>query len=75
MSERDSLVGQKLVMIRPMAQTEKNAEGWEAGTERSVILVFEDGTVLFASRDEEGNGPGVLVGYDPNGDGFILVPS
>lgn len=40
-----------------------------------VAVVFDDGTVLYASTDSEGNGPGALFGYGPDGEGFTLAPT
>ena len=54
-----------------MTEKEKEDVGWD--TCRTVTaLVLDDGTVLFASCDEEGNRPGELFGYDPNGRGFTV---
>jgi len=55
------LIGQKLVEIRPM--TDDHAEqvfgdSWRA----PCVLVFEDGSIIYASRDDEGNGGGAMFG-------------
>lgn len=71
----EDLIGKKLVAIRPMTQAEKDDEGWESGGEETAVLEFEDGTVLFASRDYEGNGPGAIFGKNAKGEGFTLMPS
>lgn len=71
----DDLIGKKLVAIRPMTPIEKADEGWDFGGEETAVLEFEDGTVLFASRDYEGNGPGAIFGKNAKGEGFTLMPS
>lgn len=71
----EDLIGKKLVAIRPMTPIEKADEGWDFGGEETAALGFEDGTVLFASRDYEGNGPGAIFGKNAKGEGFTLMPS
>ena len=53
------IIGHKIKAIRPMSKAEKDAEGWNRG---AAILELDNGVKLYASRDEEGNGPGVLFG-------------
>jgi hypothetical protein len=57
----DGLVGKKVVAVRGMTSTEMRKEGWDT-TERATVIEFDDGTKIFASQDEEGNGPGTLFG-------------
>jgi len=52
-----NIVGQKIIEFRRMTPNEIEASGWDNGTD---IIVLEDGTVIYPSRDDEGNGPGVL---------------
>jgi len=55
------LKGKKVKIIRPMTDKEKKAEGWAEnyhGT--TTVIELEDGTLLYPSCDEEGNGLGVL---------------
>ena len=60
------LIGQKLVRIRPITQEELEAEGWDyAGA--TCVLEFEDGTIIYPSQDDEGNGAGTLFGKTPDG--------
>ena len=57
------LVGQKIVAIRKLTKKELKDEGWEVGRfGLPLVIVLEDGSKLYASQDEEGNGPGVLFG-------------
>ena len=53
------LIGAKLIEIRNLTQEELEYEGWDRGTK---ALVFDNGCILYASKDEEGNGSGALFG-------------
>ena len=68
-----NLVGQTIKAVRPMTKKELTAEGWETGSRHGTptALVLADGTVLYASQDPEGNGPGALFGKK-GGDAFAL---
>jgi hypothetical protein len=66
------LLGKKIVEIRHLTTDEMDEYGWE-GEEPAVALVLDDGTLLFSSRDEEANGPGVIFGKEPDGGVFTLV--
>ncbi len=59
MSEERSIAGLKITRVRRMNQYEMEHEGWERPT---TVLELEDGSILFPSRDDEGNGPGALFG-------------
>ncbi len=68
----DEVKGQKIVAVRPMVKDEMIAEGWD---EPALVLMLENGTILYASRDPEGNGPGALFGYNPKkNERFVLEP-
>lgn len=66
-----ALIGLKLVSIRPMTAKEKDSQGWEGNTATSV-LVFEDGSLIYPSSDDEGNGAGTLYGQNKKGDFFYV---
>lgn len=55
-----TLVGQKILKIRRMTNAELNREGWTDIHKTTMALVLDNGTVVYASRDDEGNGPGTL---------------
>lgn len=65
------IVGNRIVEIRQMTRAEQEAEGWSKGT---TAIVLENGIVLYASHDEEGNGAGEMFGND-NGKTFMLALS
>ena len=61
----DNILGQTITVIRPMTKAELKKEGWEdTSGHSSTVMVLGNGTKLYASRDEEGNGPGAIFGVD-----------
>lgn len=67
----DPLIGKTVKSIRKMTKTEAEFHGWELGFDSgSTVIVFSDGTKLFASRDPEGNGPGSFFGVGSDGKEF-----
>jgi len=58
---KDGLVGKKVVAVRGMTNAEMRKEGWDT-SERATVIVFDDDTKVYASQDEEGNGPGAFFG-------------
>jgi hypothetical protein len=68
------LVGRVVKAVRPMTEAELGAEGWEARRGGApAVIEFEDGTIVYPSRDDEGNGPGALFGVDGRGRSFQLA--
>jgi len=71
MTEGNSEIeGQTVKRVRPMTRAEMVNEGWE---ESGMVIVLNNGTLLYASRDDEGNGPGTIFGTRKDGGGFALV--
>lgn len=62
--EADPLIGQTVENIREMTDEEMETEGWNPNTThtRPAAIEFDDGAVVYASTDPEGNGPGALFG-------------
>ena len=67
------LVGRKIVEIRPMTNEEMSSEYWDTRDNKPTVIVLDDGTKLYPSRDEEGNGPGCLFGMSQDGRNFALL--
>jgi hypothetical protein len=68
---KDPIIGKKIIGIRDMTKQEMEDNGWdEYLRDRPSVLVLEDETILFASQDPEGNGPGALFGVTKDGGGF-----
>ena len=66
-----NLVGGTIKTVRWMTAAEMEKEGWNRP---AIVLEMEEGGKLFASQDEEGNGPGTLFGEDKNGDTIYIMP-
>jgi hypothetical protein len=67
-----SMVGKRVVQVRPMTAGEKTGMGW-FGRDAGTVLVFDDGTMALVSQDPEGNGPGCLFLQDKGGAGGMVV--
>ncbi len=68
------LVGARLVGVRTLSARELAREGWPAD-DHALALVFDNGLIVYASRDDEGNGPGALFGATARGQGFRICAS
>jgi len=64
------MIGKKVVEVKLMSDAEVDDFGWHQST---MVLVFDDGTEVFAASDEEGNGPGCLFGVEPDGSEFYVT--
>lgn len=60
--EKTGLIGRTIKAVRPMTARELASQGWEDDPHGGIVLILDDGTRLYPSRDEEGNGPGALFG-------------
>ena len=58
------LVGKKIADVRYLGPGEVENLGWSSSC---LVIQLEDGTLLFPSQDDEGNGPGALFGNDSRG--------
>ena len=66
--------GLAITGVRYLSGREMDTEGWEA-CDAGVALTLSDGSMIFASQDYEGNGPGALFGRMRTGEQFILSPA
>lgn len=68
------IVGKEIVDARKMTEEELEREGWRMPRlqEDPVALELDDGTIIYPSRDPEGNGPGSLFGFGPGGPPFSV---
>lgn len=56
-------IGKTITAVRPMTKEEAEREGWSFGRHSAPsVVVLSDGSLIYASRDPEGNGPGELFG-------------
>lgn len=51
------LVGKKIAAVSYLTEEELTELGWDSSC---IAIELDDGTVIFASQDDEGNGPGAL---------------
>ena len=65
----DSMIGSKIIDIRPMTKAEMDKEGWQK-RETPMVLVLSSGTILYPSQDTEGNDAGALFGMTSDGISF-----
>ena len=61
--------GKVVKEVRYLDEVETRREGW---LRRPIAVEFTDGTVLFASCDDEGNDPGSLFARKPDGSPIFL---
>ena len=65
------LVGATIKSVRWMTTAEMEKEGW---TRPAVVMEMEEGGKIYASQDDEGNGPGTLFGENKNGESIYIMP-
>jgi len=66
------LIGRKIVRIRPLSNADRKVEGWEETHGATSVIELDDGTLIYPSQDDEGNGPGTLFGRGKSGDTFYV---
>ena len=71
---KEMLVGAKVANVRKMTQGELNAHYWDDNRGFSPVYVIEldNGVSLYPSRDDEGNGGGVIFGVTHNEECFSV---
>ena len=62
------LKGRKIVDVRYLTNEEVEEMGWYGS---SLVIFLDDGSNFFASKDDEGNGPGALFG---SWDDLAVIP-
>jgi hypothetical protein len=58
----ERLVGRTVKSVRYLTPEETKEMGWYS---RPLVIEFDDGSLIFPSRDDEGNGAGALFGQGP----------
>jgi hypothetical protein len=51
------LIGRRIILVRYMTQEEADDVGWIS---RPVVLVLDDGNLIYPAADDEGNDGGAL---------------
>jgi len=64
-NQAKGLVGKKIVDARYLTRTEAEGMGFHS---RPIVLIMDDGSTYFPSKDDEGNDAGSLFGTDKNGE-------
>lgn len=64
------LIGKKIVGIRYQNEKEMEEEYW---TNPAIVIELDDGSLLYPSQDEEGNGPGEIF-LKRNGKSYYVLP-
>jgi len=70
--------GLTITGVRYLTRGECEEAGWAYTMDTfdvAVALTLSDGSMIFASQDYEGNGPGALFGRMRTGEQFILSPA
>ncbi len=68
------IIGRRIASIRDMTSDELLAQGWPSRAWMTPkVLILDNGVMLFASCDPEGNGPGMLFGQTSDGLGFRVA--
>jgi hypothetical protein len=62
------LVGKKITKVRYMTEAERDEIGWCG---RPIVILLDDGTALYPSRDDEGNDAGAIF---TNNDSLSTIP-
>ena len=69
-----NLIGRKIVGVVRLSDDLREKEGWENSPHFGVSIVLDDGSFIYASQDEEGNGPGAFFGFKDEQSYYILPP-
>jgi len=67
---RKTLVGRKVKDVQYMDEETVEEAGWSGA---GAVIVFDDGSILHAMSDEEGNDVGVLVHIDTKNDTEMVL--
>tara|TARA_B100000575_G_C23011636_1_gene582737 strand:- start:779 stop:1024 length:246 start_codon:yes stop_codon:yes gene_type:complete len=55
----DKLVGKTIKLVRYLSEKEAESLGWYS---RPLVIEFTDNSIIFPSKDDEGNDGGALFG-------------
>lgn len=65
------IAGRTIAKVRWMTQAEMEELGWHR---RTTVLELDNGDCVYASQDDEGNGPGTLFGNAAQGENYYVFP-
>lgn len=65
--------GRTILQVRWMTEAELVREGWK-GKGGGVAFDLNDGGIIYASADSEGNAPGTMFGISSRGEAVLVHP-
>ena len=68
------VIGRKIVDVISLNKKVIEKEGWDNSPYNSVCLVLDDGSIIYPSQDEEGNGPGAIFLYGKDKETYFILP-
>ena len=68
---KDTLVGREIVGVRYASDDETGALGW---TRRALVVMLDNGHLVWAAADEEGNDAGALFTTSADAPKFPALP-
>lgn len=63
MSQKIQIVGARIAKIRTMTREEMKINGWSPSISPAFAIELDNGVVLYAASDYEGNEPGAIFGH------------
>jgi len=63
------LLNRKIIEVRYLTEKEMEMLGWY---KRAVVFLLDDGTIVYPSKDDEGNNAGALFYQKEEDPGFVL---
>lgn len=64
--------GKTIIRVREMTKEEIEKEYWQHSPHSTIVIELSDGSMIYPSCDEEGNGPGALFGKDSSGTSYYI---
>lgn len=66
------MVGKAISDVRKPTDEELEQWGWDNIHGTAAVIVFDDGSIIYPSQDDEGNGFGTLFGVVEGEEVYIL---
>ena len=66
----DMLLGRKIVKVRYMTVPEMEDLGWYS---RCVVMILDDGNIIYPSKDDEGNDAGSMFTMDKDNNTLPVI--
>ena len=60
----NKIEGRTITRVRDMTEKEKREVGWDEWTWGITVIELDDGTRIYAAKDEELNGPGAFCVFE-----------